>query len=713
MRCFRAITLLGLIFVSQFAEVSLTRLQAADPVDSVAPAGSLKDLDGHFPFQVPGDLKSWEQRAEAVRQQLRVALGIWPMPTLAKLSPVRHGRRELDGYIVEKVFFESLPGFYVTGNLYLPANMQADKKYPAVLCPHGHWTEARFFDAGDGEVRRLLAQGEERFESAARNHIQARCVHLARMGCVVFHWDMIGYCDSQQISFDRAHRFAKQDPATEVNKDGWLLFSPKAEELGQSVMGLQTINTQQALEFVLSLPQVDATKVGITGASGGGTQTFIAAALESRFSAAFPAVMVSTAMQGGCTCENASGLRIDTGNIEIAGLIAPRPLGMTAANDWTKEMAKDGFPQLQQLYEMYGKKDRVGLFPSLHYGHNYNHVSRVSMYGWFNQHWGLGLQMPVLERDFYVLHRADLSVWNNEHPKPAGGEEFERKLLKAWNDDQRAQLTAGLREPTDSAAHRKSLELIAAGWRGLLGPGIAEFMSSDKNAESLKWNPQQVGAEGAKVDVQVATISHPRLAQPLLAIARGNYQAKKVLLVVSDEGAAALMAKDGLPEKVKQLANDPQWQVVATDLIGQKSDLGNASISKATQQPLVSNPRLSAAYTFGYNYSVPVKRTHQLLALIAELRKSGVEEIVVTGQGDIAISAAAAAFQAAKEVAGVRIDVASKDLQGAESIKSIDFFPGSQRYFYLPGLLASSSLANVELMVDGKQVSPIAAIVAE
>jgi hypothetical protein len=110
---------------------------------------------------------------------------------------------------------------------------------------------------------------------------------------------------------------------------------------------------------------------------------------------------------------------------------------------------------------------------------------------------------------------------------------------------------------------------------------------------------------------------------------------------------------------------------------------------------------------------VPVKRTHQLLALIAELRKSGIEEIVVAGQGDVAISAAAAAFQAAKEVAGVRIDVASKDLQGAESIKSIDFFPGSQRYFYLPGLLASSSLAKVELTVDGKQVSPIAAVIGK
>jgi hypothetical protein len=108
-------------------------------------------------------------------------------------------------------------------------------------------------------------------------------------------------------------------------------------------------------------------------------------------------------MQGGCTCENACGLRVATGNIEIAALIAPRPLGMTAANDWTRDMAKDGFPQLQGLYGLYGKKDNVALFPALHYGHNYNHVARVSMYGWFNQYWGLGFQAPVLEREFQVL----------------------------------------------------------------------------------------------------------------------------------------------------------------------------------------------------------------------------------------------------------------------------------------------------------------------
>ena len=113
-------------------------------------------------------------------------------------------------------------------------------------------------------------------------------------------------------------------------------------------MGLQAWNATRALDFLTSLPDVDAARIGVTGASGGGTQTFILGAIDERPAVLFPAVMVSTAMQGGCTCENADYLRIGTGNVEIAALGAPRPLGMTTADDWTKAMPQTGFPALQR-----------------------------------------------------------------------------------------------------------------------------------------------------------------------------------------------------------------------------------------------------------------------------------------------------------------------------------------------------------------------------
>ncbi len=110
--------------------------------------------------------------------------------------------------------------------------------------------------------------------------------------------------------------------------------------------------------------------------------------------------MVSARMQGGCTCENASMLRVGTGNVEIAALIAPRPFGMTAADDWTKTMPTDGFPELKKVYEMFGAKDRVQLFPALHFRAQLQPCrsccpcmvsSTVRLC--------LGLKEPILERD--------------------------------------------------------------------------------------------------------------------------------------------------------------------------------------------------------------------------------------------------------------------------------------------------------------------------
>src|SRR5262249_396663 len=203
--------------------------------------------------------------------------------------------------------------------------------------------------------------------TTARYPSQAICVGLARLGCVVFHYDMVGFADSTALP----------------HGDG---FSDAEAELRlQSLMGLQTWNSIRALDFLLSLPEVDAQRVGVTGHSGGGTQTFMLCAVDDRPTVAFPAVMVSTAMQGGCICENCSYLRQATGNVEIAGLFAPKPLGMTGAHDWTIDIEKKGLPELKTLYKLYGAEDKVmaKCFPQ--FEHNFNKVSRELMYNWFNE----------------------------------------------------------------------------------------------------------------------------------------------------------------------------------------------------------------------------------------------------------------------------------------------------------------------------------------
>ena len=368
----------------------------------------------------------------------------------------------MDGYSVEKCIFESLPGLWVTGTLYRPLDVPAGPPCRECSVPMATGPTADSTKAND--VAQQLASGGERWEAAAINPMQARCVQLARMGCVVYQYDMLGYADSRQISFGRAHGFAAQAADQEVTDEGWLLFSPLAESHAQSVMGLQTLATWRAVDMLLTLPEIDPQRIGITGASGGGTQSFIAAALDSRLAVAFPAVMVSTGMQGGCTCENSCLLRTGTGNVEIAALFAPKPLGLTAANDWTRTMPSDGFPQLQQVYAMYGQKEAVALFPSLHFGHNYNHVSRVSMYGWMNDHFELGGKQPILETDFERLAPQELTVWDDEHPQPPGGLDFERRLMKLWSEITELQLTGLLQEIASSKANWPDYCATAGGW---------------------------------------------------------------------------------------------------------------------------------------------------------------------------------------------------------------------------------------------------------
>src|SRR6266700_132530 len=423
----------------------------------------LKDLDGYFPFAPPASKASWEKRAERVRRQVLVSQGLWPMPTKTPLNPVIHGKTDRGEYTVEKVYFESAPGFFVTGNLYRPKNVTG--KAPGVLFAHGHWADARLSESTDAELRRELADGEERFEQGGRSRFQSMCVQLARMGCVVWQWDMLGNSDSQQLSMQLVHGFKTQRP--EMNTvENWGLFSPQAEAHLQSVM---------------SLPDVDPSRIAITGASGGGTQTMLLAAIDPRVTLSFPAVMVSTAMQGGCTCENASLLRVNTGNIEFAGLFAPKPQGMTCANDWTKEMSTKGFPELKQLYTLLDAPNNVMLKRGEHFPHNYNAVSRSAFYTWLNHHFRLGQKEPVIERDFEPLKREQLTVWDDQHPAPkAADPEFERQLLRQLHDDAQKQLAAEQATPERfRITYGGAFDIVLDG--GLAEAGEVEWAEAQKS----------------------------------------------------------------------------------------------------------------------------------------------------------------------------------------------------------------------------------------
>uniref|UniRef100_A0A7C2P2I2 Acetylxylan esterase n=1 Tax=Schlesneria paludicola TaxID=360056 RepID=A0A7C2P2I2_9PLAN len=200
--------------------------------------GDLKDLDGYFGWTPSPSPEAWAERAEKLRRQVLVACGLWPMPARPPVNASIHGKVERDDYTVERVSFESHAGLYVNGSLYR-AKGPADQRRPAVLCPHGHWANGRFYDHGEAQIKNQLESGGEKFELSGRFPLQARCVQLARMGCVVFLYDMLGYADNTTLSFELIHRFGKQRPEWS-SPDRWGLFSAQSELRLLNALGLQT-----------------------------------------------------------------------------------------------------------------------------------------------------------------------------------------------------------------------------------------------------------------------------------------------------------------------------------------------------------------------------------------------------------------------------------------------------------------------------------------
>jgi dienelactone hydrolase len=619
-----------------------------------------KDYDGYFPWSPPATKEAWQARAARVREQLLVSLGLVPLPTRTPLNPVVHGRVERDDYTVERVFFESMPGFFVTGNLYRPkpgvGSVGTDGKRAGVLCPHGHWSDGRFHDAGDENAKKELASGAEPFLESAHSPLQARCVHLARMGSVVFHYDMIGKADSRQIGDEIAHSFSKQRP--EMNAaTGWGLYSPQAEGWCQSILGLQAWNSIRALDFLESLEDVDPKRLGCTGASGGGTQTFILAAIDPRLITAFPAVMVSTAMQGGCTCENCSGLRVGTGNIEIAALFAPKPMAMTAADDWTKEMEAKGFPQLRDHWTRLGAPQNVALTARLEFGHNYNGVSRAALYAWFNQHLKLALAPDALkERDFKRLTRDEMTVWTADHPAPTGdavGPAFEKRLLAWWKEDAEKQIAA---KP----------EFAAIGWRVALGRTIEETGSN------FGWD----GATAQKTDRGDYTE-----IRGLVVNTTHSEEVATTFLHPKNWNGAVVIWLDGL--------DAPSPGALAEVQLGKAVVLSRLLKPGVTENPLVKNSRQAACFTFGYNHALFAQRVHDVLTLTQFVRtneKYPAKSVRLVGFGSMVPVALGARVAADKAINSANIAESDFRFANVTDYKSANFLPGALKYGDVAGL---------------------------
>lgn len=310
----------------------------------------LKQLSGLYSNQA-----EWEKRRDELRKGIQEQLHLNPFPEKTPLNPIYANKRTLNGYIAENVAIESLPGVYVSGTLYRPAKGKGP--FPAVMLAQGHGEIQHY-----GESSQLL------------------CATLARMGAVVFSYDMFAKGEeSLQFAFDD-HR------------------TPLAPTM-------QTINSTRVLDFLSSLPYVDPKCIAMTGASGGGTQTFLLSALDERIAVSVPVVMVSSWFYGGCPCESGlpvhSCVEFGTNNAEIAAMAAPRPmLVLSDGGDWTANVPELEFPFIKRIYDFYGVTDRV---ENVHFpkeGHDYGPSKRQAVYQFLAKQFGLNLKNMLLPDGF-------------------------------------------------------------------------------------------------------------------------------------------------------------------------------------------------------------------------------------------------------------------------------------------------------------------------
>jgi hypothetical protein len=289
------------------------------------------------------DKRSWEQRKSLLKPQIYEAMRLSPLPPKPSSLPIITAKRKMNGYTVENIAIEILPGLYVNGSLYKPAKIKG--QIPVILSPDGHWAGHRY-----------------------REDSQIRCGMIARMGGMAFSYDLFAWGESL-LQFD-------------------------SEDHRRSLaLTLQTLAGIRILDYLISLKETDPSRVGISGGSGGGNHTALLTALDDRIKLSAPVVSLSSYHFGGCPCE--SGMPIHscgggTNNVEIAAMAAPRPqLIVSDGKDWTAHAPEKDIPYLKNIYGYYDKGEMIENVHLPKEGHDFGISKRKALYDFLVKHFGM------------------------------------------------------------------------------------------------------------------------------------------------------------------------------------------------------------------------------------------------------------------------------------------------------------------------------------
>ncbi|QNL52258.1 DUF4974 domain-containing protein [Olivibacter sp. SDN3] len=334
------------------------------------------------------DKVSWELRKDSLRTELWKALALYPLPSAPASRPIVTPIRKMNGYTVQNVAIELLPGVYVNGSLYRPEKFKG--KIPIVLSPDGHWQGHRF-----------------------RKDAQVRCAMTARMGAIAFSYDLFGWGESGLQFKYEDHR----------------------KSLAQTI---QVLGAVRILDYLLALKEADTTRVGICGGSGGGSHSVLMTALDSRIKLSIPVVSLSSYFYGGCPCESGMPIHLcagGTNNVELAAMAAPNPqLVISDGSDWTAHMPEHDFPYLQQIYSYYGKQGSIENVHLPQEGHDFGFSKRKPVYDFLCKHFSLDEQLVKDAQGNYDESKCVIEEESALYVFGENGEQLPENVLRGYNN---------------------------------------------------------------------------------------------------------------------------------------------------------------------------------------------------------------------------------------------------------------------------------------
>lgn len=526
------------------------------------------------PF-VPTTLADWNRRRLFLRAQLADLLGLSPFPERLPLDVHVTGERVERDYTISRLYWQSWEGFYASGWLYRPRWIS--EPVPAILNPHGHWTHG-----------------------ARHPTVQSRLIGLAKRGYIALAVDSVHVVDFP---------------------------------VGLSPMTVMTWNNIRALDLLSLMDEVDASRIGCTGASGGGQQTMYVAALDDRIAATVNVCLVSyfkkilfPSEKTHCFCNHVPGLLAVTDEPEICSLIAPRPsLYLCVTGDWTCHFPREEFPEIAAIYSLFGARHRVAVHQE-EGSHDYSRPMRERMYAWFDVHLrGEEESRGGEEPEMTLFSPEELATLSGEVPQARPWEEFPR--------------------------YYRSLHALCRG--PLTREGVRRLLGRDRRRVYVEPDLFVRRGEGVEVVRGEGGVPFP------VRIVRPDEASERFLFLLHPQG------REAIHSNLTEAFRERQWNVVVPDVRWR----GELQIRWELNATVWGRPEVGAA-------------TDDVLVLIETYAPRG--EVVCVGLGDLGVVALVGAFLDER----VRMAIAPELGPSFGGGRTSSIIPHFLRYGDLPDLVA-------------------------